>query len=93
LFGDGEPVVVDLLVDAGHVEGALAALGSDATVDGQPGGGAIVHVPVVDRAAFRQVVLDLLEHGEVLAPTDVRDDVIAWIERVAAHHRKRVRSK
>jgi proteasome accessory factor B len=92
LFGDGEPVVVDLLVDAGHVDGALAALGSDATVDPRPDGGAVVHVPVVDRAAFRQVALDLLEHGEVLAPQDVRDDVVAWIEQVAKHHRKRVRA-
>jgi predicted DNA-binding transcriptional regulator YafY len=93
LFGDGEPVIVDVLVDAGHVEGAVAALGSDATVQPQPDGGAVVHVPVLDRAAFRQVVLDLLEHGEVLAPQDVRDDVETWIEHVAAHHRKRVRAR
>jgi proteasome accessory factor B len=83
MFGDTEPVVVDVLVDAGYLDGALAVLGSDATVAPQAGGSSIVSVPVVDRAAFRGIVLGFLEHAEVLRPADVRDDVVAYLELVA----------
>jgi proteasome accessory factor B len=83
MFGDGEPVTVDLLVDAGYLVGALAVLGSDATVDERPDGSAVVSVPVVDRAAFRSEVLQFLDHAEVLRPAAVRDDVVAWLEALA----------
>ena len=84
MFGDTEPVTVDVLVDAGYLDGALAVLGSDATVAPQADGSAIVSVPVVDRAAFRGIVLGFLEHAEVLEPADVRADVVDWLRTVAA---------
>jgi hypothetical protein len=83
MFGDGAPVVVEVLVDAGYLDGALTVLGSDASVDRRADGSAVVSVPVVDRAAFRAVVLDLLDHAEVLRPPDVRADVVAWLEQLA----------
>jgi proteasome accessory factor B len=83
MFGDRDPVVVDLLVDDGYVDGALAVLGSDANVEHQANGSAIVSVPVVDLAAFRSVVLGFLEHAEVLRPGEMRDDVVAYLELVS----------
>ena len=35
---------------------------------------------ITNRAAFRSFVLGFLEHAEVLAPPDVRADVVAWLE-------------
>jgi proteasome accessory factor B len=84
MFGDTEPTTVEVLVDAGYLDGAIAVLGADATVERRTDGSAVVSVPVVDRAAFRAVVLDFLDHAEVLGPADVRDSVIAYLEKIAA---------
>jgi predicted DNA-binding transcriptional regulator YafY len=93
MFGDAAPVVVDVLVDHGHLEGALAAFGADATVDPQhDGNGTVVHVPVVERAAFRAVVLDLMDHAEVLAPPEVREEVVTWLERIVKPPRRRAKT-
>jgi proteasome accessory factor B len=83
MFGDTEPVMVDVLVDAGYVDHARAVLGADAIVTERSDGSAVVTVPVVDVAAFRTTVLDFLDHAEVLAPPQVRDDLVAYLERLA----------
>jgi proteasome accessory factor B len=83
MFGDTQPVRVDLLVDEAYVDSALTALGSDVALERNADGSAVVSVPVVDRAAFRNLVLDFLDHAEVLRPLDVREDVIAYLELVA----------
>jgi hypothetical protein len=41
-----------------------------------------VTLPVVNRAAFRSWVLDLLDHAEVLGPDDLRDDLVAWLDAI-----------
>jgi proteasome accessory factor B len=84
MFGDTEPVTVEVLVDAGYVDHAAAVLGADATIAAQPDGSAIVQVPVVDVPAFRTTVLDFLDHAEVLSPPAVRADLVAHLERLAA---------
>jgi hypothetical protein len=38
---------------------------------------------VVNREAFRTWVLDLLEHAEVLAPPELRDDIVGWLRALA----------
>ena len=43
-----------------------------------------VELVVTNRAAFRAFVLGFLEHAEVLAPPEVRADIVAWLERLAA---------
>lgn len=83
MFGDDAPVTVEVLVDAGYLDGALAMFGADVTVTERPDGRALVEVPVVDRAGFRPVVLSLLDHAEVLSPPDVRADVVRWLELLA----------
>jgi proteasome accessory factor B len=83
MFGDTEPVTVDVLVDAGYLDGVVAMLGGDVSVKRRRDGSAVVSVPVVDRGAFRAVVMNFLDHAEVLRPKDVRDDVVAYLELVA----------
>jgi proteasome accessory factor B len=83
MFGEAEPVAVDVLVDPGYLDGVLAMLGGDVTVEQHADGSAVVSVPVVDRGAFRAVVMNFLDHAEVLRPQDLRDDVVAYLELVA----------
>jgi proteasome accessory factor B len=91
LLGDDVPVTVRLRIDADHLDTMLAEVGADAIVDedapdavGPTGPGAIVEMAVTNRAAFRSFVLGFLDHAEVLEPPDIRADVVAWLERVAA---------
>jgi len=86
LLGDAPAVSVRIAVDAGHAQGALAALGSDARVESGAGADAdtIVEVTVTNRPAFRSFVLGFLEHAEILDPPDVRAEMIDWLEAVAA---------
>ncbi|MCU1465320.1 MAG: putative transcriptional regulator [Actinomycetia bacterium] len=91
LLGDDAPVTVRLRIDANHLDTMLAEVGADAIVDedapdavGTTGPGAIVEMAVTNRAAFRSFVLGFLDHAEVLEPPDIRADVVAWLERVAA---------
>jgi proteasome accessory factor B len=82
-WGEGDPVVVELLVDAGHEAGVVDAVG-DATVVREDASGTVFAVPVVDREAFRTFVLGFLEHAEVLGPPEVRAEIVAWLEACAA---------
>jgi len=86
LMGDAAPVSVRLAVEPGHIDGVLAALGSEAHVEPEPTprGDTVVELTVTNRAAFRSFVLGFLEHAEILEPADVRADMIAWLESVAA---------
>jgi predicted DNA-binding transcriptional regulator YafY len=86
LLGDDAPVTVRLRVDSERLDGVLAQLGSDATVEDEASDPEheIVTVTVTNRSAMRSFVLGFLEHVEVIEPADVRADVVAWLERVAA---------
>lgn len=84
MLGDDEPVTARMLVDADHAHGALEALRGDAKFDTRPDGSVEVELTITNRAAFRSFVLDFLDHAVVCSPPDVRDDVVAWLRRVAA---------
>jgi proteasome accessory factor B len=84
LLGDDTPTTVRLRVDAEHLDGVLGQLGSDAVLEDDDANHAIVTMTMTNRAALRSFVLGFLEHVEVLEPADVRGDVVAWLERVAA---------
>jgi predicted DNA-binding transcriptional regulator YafY len=43
-------------------------------------GSVVVGMTVTNRENFRSFVLTFLDHAEVLAPDDLRDDVVAWLE-------------
>jgi proteasome accessory factor B len=86
LLGDEPAVTVRVRVDADHCDGMLAELGSEATIDESAGDPdtAVIEVSITNQTAFRTFVLGFLEHAEVLAPPELRADVIAWLERAAA---------
>ena len=68
-----------VLVDASRAGWVVEQLGEEAVVDRRADGGVEVELPVVNRAAFRSWVLDLLDHAEVLGPDELRADVVGWL--------------
>jgi predicted DNA-binding transcriptional regulator YafY len=83
-MGDEEPVTATLLVDAGQAGWAIGQVGADAVHERQADGSVLLELPVTNRAALRSFVLGFLDHAEVIGPKDVRDEMIAWLETVAA---------
>ena len=79
--GDDLPVTARVLVDASHAALVVADLGPAVVEESRPDGSVVVALSVVNRDAFREFVLDLLEHAEVLGPPELRADLV---ERLAA---------
>lgn len=80
LGGDAEAVVATLLVDADQAGWTTSFLGPESVVERRPDGGVVVDVPVTNRDAFRSFVLGYLDHAEVLAPDDLRADLVTYLE-------------
>jgi predicted DNA-binding transcriptional regulator YafY len=85
MLGDDQPITVQLRVDREYVQGALADLRGDATVSAEhdgPNGSRVVEVEltITNRPAFRSFVLGLADHAEVVAPQELRDDIVRWLE-------------
>ncbi len=78
-YGDGQPVDARVLVDAGRAAWVVDDLGEDAVVERSDDGSVVVELSVINRDAFRTWVLDLLEHAEVVAPDELRDDIVGWL--------------
>jgi predicted DNA-binding transcriptional regulator YafY len=58
-------------------------LGDESVMERHDDGAVVVELRVVNREAFRTWVLGLLEHAEVLAPPELRADVIEWLREIA----------
>jgi proteasome accessory factor B len=80
LTGEGEPIVASVLVDADQAGWTTSFLGPEAVVERRDDGAVIVEVPVTNRDAFRSFVLGYLDHAEVLAPPELRDELVAYLE-------------
>jgi len=83
MMGNSAPVTVCLLVDADHAAGARAELGNEATFTERSNGDVEVELTITSRGAFVNFALGFLDHAEVLSPPEVRDEMIAWLERAA----------
>jgi predicted DNA-binding transcriptional regulator YafY len=83
-YGEDRPIEARVLVDASRSGWVVEQLGDAAVVDRRADGAVEVALPVVNRAAFRSWVLDLLDHAEVLGPDELRSDLVAWLESIAA---------
>jgi len=79
-YGTDEPVEARLAVDAAHVPWVIGHLGAESVVEHRDDGSVVVAEEVVDRAAFRSFVLAFLDGAEILAPEDLRDDLVVWLE-------------
>jgi proteasome accessory factor B len=84
MLGDDAPVVVRLNVDADQAERARGEFRGEASFSPGPDGTVEVEVNVTNRAAFRSVVLDFLDHAEVTSPPEVRADIVHWLRRCAS---------
>jgi predicted DNA-binding transcriptional regulator YafY len=82
-YGEERPVEARVLVDATRAALVVDELGEAAVVARRDDGSVEVALPVVNREAFRTWVLDLLEHAEVLAPPELRDDIVGWLRALA----------
>lgn len=81
-YGDDEPVVARLRIDAAQAPLSRDLIGDDATWTDEPDGSATVEMTVANRHAFRSFVLGLLDHAVVLHPPELRDDLVAWLRTV-----------
>jgi len=84
LIGGDQPVTADVLVDGVLAPKVVSEQGEETVAERRDDGSVVVRVGVVNRAAFRSWLLGLRDHAEVLAPADLRDDVVAWLRTMAA---------
>lgn len=82
-YGEDQPLDARVLVDAPRAAWVVEQLGEETVLERRPDGSVVVALQVVNRGAFRSWVLDLLDHAEVLAPPELRSDVVAWLDAVA----------
>jgi proteasome accessory factor B len=81
-LGEGSPVTARLLVDADQAAWAVQHVGRDRVIDERPDGSVVFEIEVTSTAGFRSFVLTFLEHAEVLEPSELRADLITWLEAV-----------
>lgn len=80
-LGDAEPVAAKVAVDADLAAWACHVTGTDG--EPQPDGSVVLTLNVRNPDAFRSLVLSFLDRAEVLAPEELRRDVIGWLEALA----------
>lgn len=83
-MGDEEEVTARVLVDRDQADRVVAEVGAGAVVQRGEDGEVVVELRVTNRAAFRSWVLGLLDRAEVVEPAELRADIVAWLERLAA---------
>jgi len=83
-MGDEAPVFARLRVDADQAGWALSQMGQASLEHRRPDGSMVLRVRVTNRDAFRSFVLGFLERAEVLGPTDLRLEMVAWLDDVIA---------
>jgi predicted DNA-binding transcriptional regulator YafY len=82
-YGEDRPVEARVVVDASRAGWVVEQLGDASVVDRRPDGAVEFELAVVNRAAFRSWVIELLDHAEVVGPADLRAEVVAWLGAVA----------
>jgi predicted DNA-binding transcriptional regulator YafY len=85
LVGDGDGGLEAVRAgDASRAEAELAEVGDDAVVERGDDGSVVLELAVTNRDGFRSFVLGFLDHAEVLAPDELRDDVVDWLRSLVA---------
>jgi proteasome accessory factor B len=82
-YGGGRATTVRIRVDPGHEQGLLARAGPGATGVVGEDGSVEVELSVTSPEALRSYVLGFLEHAEVVAPPELRADMVAWLQAFA----------
>jgi len=81
-LGVDPPVTALVRIEGDQAGWALDHLGDVVIVERGDDGSIVVELTVTNRDAFRSFVVGFLEHAEVLAPPELRDELIAWLELV-----------
>lgn len=79
LFGEGPLRRAQVWVERGHQAGIEAHAERVIERDGR---GTTFEVLYTDLEAFRSFLLGFLDHAEVMAPDDLRRDVVAWLRTI-----------
>jgi len=81
LLGEPENEITRAIVRIAPTRAALVAgeVGAAAVVQRFDDGSIDVEVPCVNRDAFRSWVLGLTDHAVVVAPAELRDDIVEWL--------------
>ena len=83
-IGQEEAAEALVLVDAVHAGRVARELGEAAVVERRPDGSVVVRLTATNRAGLRSWVLGMLTHARLLGPPDLVDDVVGWLQSVAA---------
>ncbi|MGH9039610.1 MAG: helix-turn-helix transcriptional regulator [Acidimicrobiia bacterium] len=83
-FGDENLVEAHVRVAPPQAGWVAAVVGELAVVERADDGSVVLRMAVTNRAAFRSFVLGLLDSAEVLAPPELRAEMIEWLESLAA---------
>lgn len=83
LLGDEPAARAEVLVDVARAEMVVRELGDAAVLQRGDSGAVVVEVPCANLDAFRSWLFGLGVHAEVLAPPEVRDDVVLWLTALA----------
>lgn len=81
-FGPDPAVTARLKVDPDQAVWAARRLGQEPS-ERDSDGSAIFEVEVRSPDAFRSLVLEFLEHAELLGPPELRADMVAWLEELS----------
>ena len=82
-MGEEAPVEARVRIDASLAGWGVDQLGAETVTARHPDGSVEVALTVTNREAFRSFVLGFLDHAEVLAPAELRDDLVRWLVAVA----------
>jgi predicted DNA-binding transcriptional regulator YafY len=82
-LGDEPPVTARVRIDGDQAGWALDHLGNARLLEEHEDGAVVVELTVTNRDAFRSFVLGFLDHAEVLAPDELRGELIDWLEDAA----------
>jgi proteasome accessory factor BC len=84
LTGGDEAEDVEVSVDAIEAQRVVDELGPSTLVERAADGSVLVRFSVSNRVALRSWVLGLLDHAEVIGPSEVRAEVVAWLESIVS---------
>lgn len=78
-MGEGPAVPCRLLLDPGIARSVLVEHRDIDVVERRDDGSVVVELAVRNRVALRNFVVTMLDHAEILEPTELRDDFVEWL--------------
>ena len=80
MLGEEPAARAEVLVDEPRAAAIALELGEAEVLSRRADGSIVVEVPCANIDAFRSWLFGIGEHAEVLAPPEVRSDVVAWLQ-------------